>query len=152
MDVKRTYNCVVWDIDGTVANIEHRRHYVQSKPKNWPAFEKGIKNDTRYDDMWGLYRIFQQVGMSMVFASGRNENQREGTEKWLAANGFTDYHKLYMRQANDYRRDDIVKREILAEMRDDGYDPWLVFDDRDQVVNMWREEGIRCLQVAPGNF
>jgi hypothetical protein len=26
---------VIFDIDGTLADPEHRRHYVRVKPKNW---------------------------------------------------------------------------------------------------------------------
>lgn len=142
---------VCFDIDGTIANIEHRRPFVQSKPRNWPAFEKAIPLDTRYDDIHRLYHILSET-YDIVFASGRGEQSRGVTEEWLYKNGFDLWAKLYMRAAKDSRRDDIVKREILAQMRADGYEPWLVFDDRNQVVDMWRSEGIRCLQVQPGNF
>jgi hypothetical protein len=33
-----------------------------------------------------------------------------------------------------------------------GFEPTLSFDDRDRVVKMWREEGIRCFQVDYGDF
>lgn len=57
-----------------------------------------------------------------------------------------------MRTAGDYRDDSIVKLELYHEMCDDGYDPYMVFDDRDRVVSMWRELGVRCMQVDYGNF
>jgi len=56
-----------------------------------------------------------------------------------------------MRKAGDNRKDSIVKYEILQELIKEYYIEY-VFDDRDQVVKMWREAGLRCLQVAPGNF
>jgi hypothetical protein len=59
---------------------------------------------------------------------------------------------FYMRSDKDYRADYIVKREMLDKIRADGYDPVLVFDDRTSVVNMWREAGLRAVQVAPGDF
>jgi phosphoserine phosphatase len=49
------------------------------------------------------------------------------------------------------RKDSIVKYEILQEIVKEYFIPF-VFDDRDQVVRMWREAGLRCLQVASGNF
>jgi hypothetical protein len=57
-----------------------------------------------------------------------------------------------MRPEGERREDCEVKRELLAQIRADGYNPVMVFEDRDRVVAMWREEGLRCLQVAPGNF
>lgn len=60
--------------------------------------------------------------------------------------------RLRMRRAGDHRPDDIVKREILDQMRADGWRPVMAFDDRARVVKMWREAGIPCAQVAEGDF
>ena len=60
--------------------------------------------------------------------------------------------KLYMRGDKDRRGDDIVKRELLAGIRSDGFDPKLAIDDRRRVVDMWRSEGLVCAQVAEGEF
>jgi hypothetical protein len=57
-----------------------------------------------------------------------------------------------MRSDNDYRADFIVKEELLAQLRADGYNPVMAFDDRQQVVDMWRENGLICAQVAKGDF
>lgn len=142
---------VVFDIDGTVANLSHRLHYVRTKPKNWEAFNSLMHLDTVYSDMRTMYYIMIDM-YHVVFASGRGEEQRSVTETWLEDNGFDSYLKLYMRPARDYRPDHIIKEELLANMRADGFEPWIVFDDRNQVVDMWRRNGIRCLQVAPGDF
>ena len=80
-----------------------------------------------------------------------NPETRAVTEKWLTENEIW-YKALYMRPAADYRSDDIIKAEILDQMIAAGKTPYMVFDDRNQVTDMWRERGIRCLQVAPGNF
>jgi hypothetical protein len=61
-------------------------------------------------------------------------------------------HKLYMRRDGDHRPDDIVKREMLQQMRVDGWSPIMAFDDRNQVVEMWRANGVPCAQVASGDF
>ena len=57
-----------------------------------------------------------------------------------------------MRKDGDQRADHIVKREILAQIRNAGFEPVLVFDDRQSVVDMWRDQGIRVAQTAPGDF
>lgn len=145
---------IVFDIDGTVANIEHRRHWVQNKPKNWPAFNKAMHLDTPHADViWLLQVLAAQEDVEIVFASGRGEEQRAVTEAWLAEIiGADKFSMLLMRPAGDFRRDDIIKEEILDKLIAMGKKPEMVFDDRNQVVDMWRRRGIRCMQVAPGDF
>ena len=57
-----------------------------------------------------------------------------------------------MREADDYREDSIVKAEMYDKYVKDKYHINFVLDDRNQVVKMWREIGLFCLQVADGNF
>ena len=147
-------NCVVFDIDGTLANCEHRTHWVRSKPKNWPAFNRGMSKDTPNQEICDLLRMFHEAGTTVLIASGRSEDDRVVTERWLRDVAGLDglWTKLYMRSSRDSRSDDIVKGEILDQMQEEGYDPTMAIDDRDQVVAMWRARGLRCLQVAPGDF
>lgn len=143
---------IVFDIDGTLANIEHRRHHVQNGRRNWPAFNKEMVNDTPHEDIiWLLHGLQFYMDCTILIASGRGEEDREKTEWWLSSQCIP-YVKLYMRPAKDSRKDSIIKREILDQIRAEFGEPFMVFDDRNQVVNMWRENGIRCLQVAPGDF
>ena len=136
---------VVFDIDGTLANIEHRLDYVRSKPKNWKAFDAGIPNDAVNPYVAEVFFALRNDGHDIIFASGRNERSRDATVDWLDRKGFwcADSSKLYMRKAEDFRSDDIVKQEILDEIvRDFGKKPDMVFDDRKRVVDMWRRNGI----------
>jgi hypothetical protein len=57
-----------------------------------------------------------------------------------------------MRKYGDYRKDYVVKREIYEQLIAPDYDILCVLDDRNSVVDMWREIGLTCLQVAPGDF
>ena len=57
-----------------------------------------------------------------------------------------------MREEKDHRPDDIVKEEIYHKYIEDKYNIVCVFDDRDKVVKMWREQGLLCNQVYYGNF
>lgn len=153
-------NCVLWknergtlvcDIDGTIADLTHRRVYVATKPKNWAAFERTMHLDAPIQPIIDVVRELHAAGWTVVMCSGRGSQNRDVTERWLAEHG-VPYHALYMRRAKDYRRDSIVKAELLEAMRADGHEPSVVFDDRNQVVEMWREAGILCVQVAPGDF
>jgi hypothetical protein len=144
---------IIFDVDGTLANIEHRLDYVRSKPKNWKAFDAGIPNDKVNEPVAAVFREFavDQAFHDIVLASGRNERSRQATEDWLAANRLTGWQKLYMRKADDFRSDDIVKREMLDDIISDyGKKPDMVFDDRPRVVRMWRDAGIFVFNVYQG--
>jgi hypothetical protein len=142
---------VVFDIDGTLANIEHRLDYVRSKPKNWKAFDAGIPNDKVNEPVANIFWSLLDTDNTIVLASGRNERSRQATEDWLFDNFLFGYEKLYMRKADDFRGDDIVKQEILDQIiADYGKKPDMVFDDRPRVVRMWRDNGIFVFNVYQG--
>lgn len=63
-----------------------------------------------------------------------------------------DPFRIYMRKTGDRRPDDVVKEEMIQRMRDDGLEPYVVFEDRKRCVDMWRRNGITCLQCAEGDF
>lgn len=142
---------IVFDIDGTLANIEHRRSFVATKPKNWKAFNAGIVNDTPHEDIVWLTRHLFEHNTRIILCSGRGEEHRDVTEKQMKEFGVT-HDKLYMRPAKDNRADYIVKVELLQQIRAEFGEPFLWFDDRQQVVDAIRGEGVRVLQVAPGDF
>lgn len=147
---------VIVDIDGTVADGTHRQHHVRKEKgqkKDWKSFNDLMHLDKPHDDIIWLVKSLKGLGCKIVFCSGRNEGNREVTVKWLDEVGLGGtYERLYMRASLDYRDDSIIKKELLDQLRADGYDPFLVIDDRNRVVEMWRREGLRCLQVADGDF
>jgi hypothetical protein len=85
--------------------------------------------------------------------SGRDEGAgRAITEEWLHKHAAVPVTYLYMRPAGDTRPDEIVKRELYFQHVDMAYNVEFVLDDRNKVVDMWRELGLPCLQVAEGAF
>lgn len=145
------YNCVIVDIDGTIANCDRRRPHIVCKPKNWKAFNAEMHADTVHSDIDRLVRAFNAQGYRIVLCSGREEVYRAVTERWLDK-WMIPFHALYMRAEKDYRADDIIKSELLDRILADGHKPWLVVDDRKRVVDMWRKRGLTCLQCAEGDF
>ena len=158
MDMDNTKKIIVFDIDGTLANCEHRRKYVRTDPitgkksRRWDLFNKEIPNDTVYSDIRWLFQLLaENVECTMLIATGRNEDDRIATSKWLTDHEIY-YDQLYMRKSGDYRDDAIVKTEILYQIDREYGTPYLWLDDRTKVVNAIRNEGIRVLQVQPGDF
>jgi len=142
---------IIVDIDGTIADLQHRRVYINSKPKNYAAFERGIPHDLPHQHVIDVVNALYDAGWRIVLCSGRGEQSRGVTEEWLVKHG-VKYHVLFMRAKGDYRADNIVKMELLDKILEAGYNPSFAFDDRDQVVVAWRDRGVPCFQVAPGDF
>jgi phosphoglycolate phosphatase-like HAD superfamily hydrolase len=142
---------IVFDIDGTVADVNHRRQFIATKPKNWAAWNAGMSRDPVHEDIKSIYTALKSAGARIIFCSGRGDETRAVTEKWLAENGF-EFDALFMRRAGDYRQDSIVKVELLAQIRQWHGEPYIWFDDRNQVVDAIRAAGVRVLQVSEGNF
>lgn len=142
--------CFIFDIDGTIADCSHRIRHITNTPKDWRTFFSLCHADSPISH---IIELAQRLALStaIVYVSGRSDECKNETREWL------DRHKLpygpiYMRRSGDHRDDDIVKVELLAQLRTDGYEPIMAFDDRDRVVATWRANGIPCAQVAPGNF
>ena len=132
----------VFDIDGTVANMEGLRG-----PFDW----KKVGVDKPYNDVIDLARVLAQAGEEIIVVSGRDGSCRAETEAWLTAN-FMPFDQLLMRPAGSHVKDSIIKHDIYHRDIAPYYNVKGVFDDRNQVVAMWRAMGLRCYQVQLGNF
>ncbi len=140
---------VIFDIDGTLADVSERIHHVKKKPRDWNAFFAGMAQDKAIHSMVRLCNVLHASGIRIILCSGRSEEHRDETVKWLSEKGVR-YHDLLLRKDQDRRSDTVVKREMLAAI--DKSLILFVVEDRSRVVEMWRSEGLVCLQCAPGEF
>lgn len=145
-------SAVIFDMDGTLADVTHRRPFITGTgKKNWAAWNERMGDDPPNMPIAALARMMAASGSTIIVCTGRHEEYRRLTETWLLLHEIPA-HRVYMRPSKDSRADHVVKLELLARIRDDGFDPVLVVDDRSSVVAMWREAGLTCLQCAPGDF
>lgn len=142
---------IIFDIDGTLADIDHRLHWIQGGPKNWKAFYAAMTDDSPIESICSLARRSYEMGDIVILCTGRNEQHRASTDRWLSQHEIK-YDALYMRGDRDHRPDFEVKEDALKDIVNQFGKPDLVFEDRQQVVDMWRRNGIRCLQVAAGQY
>lgn len=156
---------VLVDIDGTLSDPTHRLHHVRDKFKTelaagevgpfkprWDKFHAEVDKDPPKPAIIDLVKALS-VYYNIIIVSGRSPEYGCGlkTEDWLDQHlGQGIYQHLFMRQAGDYKPDFEHKQEILDLLPKDRIA--FVIDDRDQVVRMWRENGLTCLQCAPGDF
>ena len=103
---------VIFDIDGTLADISGREHHVRTQPKNWNAFFAGMAEDKAVTSLVRLNNILYDAGVQIILCSGRNERHRQETEFWMEREGVR-WHEIRLRADEDMRSDIITKREML---------------------------------------
>lgn len=132
----------IFDIDGTLALTNGRNPYdmqrVDEDKANYPIVE--------------LLQILHSKDYKIIIVSGRDDSAKTLTEEWLK-NNHIEYNLLLMRTAGDKRNDAIVKQELFDKFIRGMYYVKYVFDDRNQVIDLWRNKiGLTTLQVANGDF
>lgn len=171
---------VICDIDGTVADLEHRRHYVHKDcerckgnaldgkacgltrdiestrdlrhemGKDWKSFFAEMGDDTLITDTAQLLWKKINEGCKVFYVSARPEQYRKETEQWLKKVGAPNYEALFMRRAHDKRDDDLIKEEILNKFFLGKTIIDTVFDDRPRVIRMWRKNGLNVHDCGNG--
>jgi len=139
---------IIVDLDGTVALMNGRSPYDYSK----------VKTDLPNEPVINIVQRYALNGTTILFVSGRSNTCYDDTRQWIINyiwnipelnNVLFD---LYMRDSKDWRKDVIIKEEIYNKYIKDQYNILFVLDDRNQVVNYWRSQGLLCLQVYNGDF
>ena len=155
---------IIFDLDGTLANIDIRkRKSIKPNGKlDWDIFAapSSIKDwDIPNEPVIKIAQMFHNDGFRIVIFSGRNDRSFQATTEWLKTHN-VHHDLLVMRPiaaanlaTKDMRfmSDDILKKKMLDTFIDIN-DVFLVVDDRDKAVNMWRDLGLNTFQVAPGDF
>ena len=164
---------VIFDLDGTLANIDVRRD-KSLKPNgklDWEIFAapSSIMDwDTPNEPVIKMAQMFHNDGFKIVIFSGRNDRGFVATNHWLTRHDVP--HDLLVLRPDKFKAnswpiadgnqatpdmrfmpDEILKKAMLDTFVDID-DVFLVVDDRDKVVKMWRDLGLNTFQVAPGNF
>lgn len=158
MNTKPLY---IFDLDGTLALIEHRRHIVEEPGRDdtkWRRFYDACDKDAPNAPVIRVMESLRRFADVWIF-SGRSNEVAGKTIDWLLDHtsftcaDLTVGNVLTMRDEGDYTADDVLKKQWLDGMLvEDRQRLVATFDDRDRVVQMWRDAGVTCFQVAPGGF
>lgn len=175
-------NAIIIDVDGTLALMEGNRkpfdyHRSFGDTPNVPVFNlvrdlymanKGKNNQYNIEVFIFSGRenklLLGKQRHYYVGSIARESNDILGmTDIWLkyyfnmvglnfGVFPYEDFH-LHLRKYNDHRPDDIVKLEMYNNIIKDKYNVLYVIDDRNKVVDMWRNTlKLPVLQVADGDF
>ena len=150
---------IVCDLDGTLANISHRVHLAQER--QWDEFHDLLEYDKLHNEVADVIDTLVAADIegyapfNIMILTGRPARYRERTERWLARN-FIFPEALVMRPEGNFDSDAMVKPSMLAD-HFGGYQQalkavQLVLEDRDKVVEAFRNLGYFCWQVRNGNY
>lgn len=136
--------CVIVDLDGTLALLDR---------SPFTPTEGEILMDTpNVPVVFMVNTILKSGNVEIIFMSGRTDNFREVTEKWLGMwlIGLSDDFKLYMRRDGDSRPDRAIKKALLDQHINGKYQVVAAVDDRHSIVTLWQQLGIFTFDVSQG--
>lgn len=143
---KNLKDCVIVDMDATLC------FNTSGRPFYGPGCAEGIKDDIPVENLIYILELLSsvEVGAPKIFiVTGRDESVRTKTANWLNENTYFPF-TLYMRKEGDYRKGDVVKKEIYENHIKGKYNVLCVLEDSQKCVDMWRNEGLICLQPNKG--
>lgn len=130
---------VVLDVDGVLADVRHRLHHVERRPKDWDAFFAAMDADGLLPEGLDAAAAAVAAGRRVVYLTGRNESYRATTLDWLRRHGFPD-GRLVMRRDDDRRPARVFKPAALSRLSREVRVVEVVDDDA-AVVRVLREAG-----------
>ena len=149
----------VFDLDGTIRDGSHRLYHIlrepsDDRPKEWGDYNLKVGGDLPIMHIVNTAISFREMGLDIAFWTGATEMlaSRAITMSWLRDHGLTPYFELRMREEGDHRPDYELKLQWLEETRRNLDRVHMAFEDRKSVVDMYRANGVLCVQVAPGDF
>ena len=152
---------VIFDLDGTLALIDDRRKLStkDNGKMDWDTFfdPKNIDLDLPNTPVIKMAQMLKSQGFMIVIFSGRSKATKDATTQWLDRHD-VPFDVIKMRPADrsigghfHFMKDSDLKQHWLDDLQIKD-DIFAVFDDRNQVVDMWRSNGLQVFQVAEGDF
>lgn len=146
---------IIVDIDGTLANCDHRQWIVKDRPyekKDYDYFYQNLENDEPYHFCKEIIRRFI-IDHKIIFITGRPKRFEQATRQWLWKHvGLTNQYEIFFKEDDDLRHDTDFKSEVYFKKIRDSHQIVLVLEDRTALVKMWRDLGLMCYQVQQSDF
>lgn len=147
---------IVCDMDGTLVDVSAIRHYVREallpdgsySKKNFDDFHKASLFCPAIWDTVDLVQEYWERRIDILIVTARGDQYRQTTKDWLHKYAIP-YNKLYMRPVGDYRADVEVKRDILMQIENSGWNVVRAIDDNPSIIALWEEHRIPTT-VVPG--
>lgn len=143
-------DCILLDLDGTISNCSHRLHYIETSPKDWETFFSKCFEDPIIGPVYEIVKQFQS-NYRTVITTSRPEKVRELTDLWLREHDI-QYDLLLMRKNKEFRKSPVVKSDMIDFIIEQGYNPMIAIDDREDCVHMFIKRGIFTIHIPESNI
>lgn len=128
----------VIDVDGVVADVRHRLHHIEGRPRDWRAFFAAAADDP---PLAAGVELAKELGRDhdVIWLSGRPKRLAGVTRRWLASHGLPE-GQLVLRPNGDFRPAAVLKAEEIRKAAT-GRTVAVVVDDDPAVVAALRADG-----------
>tara|TARA_Y100000590_G_C15412746_1_gene898204 strand:- start:212 stop:664 length:453 start_codon:yes stop_codon:yes gene_type:complete len=146
MNKEKNLETIVCDIDGTISDRRHRLKHLEGR-KDWEAFFKEMHKDPPIRKVVNEIERYAEEEKNIIFVTGRPEEYRKITEEWINKYLTLTSFTLLMRETKNYESDLSLKKRILKNSLLD-LNILKVYDDREELIQMWREAGLECVDCS----
>ncbi len=141
---------VVFDIDGVLSDAASRQHFLERGRRDWHAFFDACGDDPLIAEVARLIELLDR-DLTVILLTGRPVRVQPQTLAWMERYGVR-WDLLIMRNAGDYAAAREFKRATVGELRDEGFDLRLAFEDDRRNLDMFHEEGVPCVYIHSGYY
>jgi hypothetical protein len=134
-------DAVIADLDGTLCDVSSILHHVEGEERDFAAFHAASADCPPHAVVADAVRAAHDVGQAVLVVTGREFVWRDLTLDWLVAHEIP-YDELVMRIVGDYRPDDVIKAEMLDQLKADGWNVTEAWEDSDDIIALWESRGI----------
>lgn len=140
-------DAVIFDMDGTLCDTSSIMHFIEGEEKDFSSFHAASAACPPLTDVRDAVLAERNLGRAILVVTSREFIWRDLTLDWLAEHGIP-YDALYMRIVGDYRQDILIKKDILEQVGADGFNVLAAWDDKQSIIELWRENGIEVNVVG----
>lgn len=135
---------VICDIDGTIANNDHRQHFLEGK-KDWEGFFSELHKDKPIFEIINKVNSLENEVHKIYFLTGRPEKYRIQTKDWLKKYFAFDL-ELLMRNNNDRRNKIEIKKELF-QTNLSSLEIKVIFENDPDLILLWKKLGLNVFDV-----
>ena len=141
---------VVFDLDGVLSDAAGRQHYIEYPFPDWETFFHACGEDELISEVARLLDVID-ADHRIVLLTARPIRVQPQTLAWLERYGLR-WDVLIMREFGDYMAAPRFKQRSVRELRADGFDLRLAFEDDPRNVHMFHSEDVPCVYIHSGYY
>ncbi|MET0930318.1 MAG: HAD family acid phosphatase [Aeromicrobium sp.] len=140
-------DAVIFDMDGTLCDTSGIVHLIEGDEKDYHAFHAASADCPAHDEVVAAAKEQADQGRAVLVVTSREFIWRDLTLNWLVAHD-VPHDGLYMRIVGDFRKDVVIKTDILRQITDDGFHVLEAWEDQAAVVELWESNDVRVHVVS----